>query len=175
MAATAFAFNYYSKKKEKRKKEGGRFLLLCWSVAGGRQQVSLAIFTISKASAISYLVWYVEVHYCRSWDNFPLSLCWSFKGLYSEPKFCSHGLSTHCQYNTQSCTVHPYLIHACRYLFQCKSTPQSHIISIKFPVEGELLPTGLRAHHIIHACFLPLMRIYLYSAPEIILNAFQIT
>lgn len=170
MVATAFAFNFYSK---------NIVLFLCWSVSGGRQQVSLEIFTISQVSAISYLVWYVEVHYCRSWGNFPLSLCSPFRGFHSEPKFCSHALSVDCQFNTQFCTVHPSFIHAWRHLFQCKATPQSHIISIKFPVEGELIAAGLgappRAHHGVHAGFLPLMRIHLSSAPEIILNAFQIT
>lgn len=126
---------------------------MCWSVAGGRKQVSLAIFTIYKVSAISYLVWYVEVSYCRSWNNFPLSLGWSFKGFHSEPKFCRHALSTDCQFNAESCTVHPSFIHACRHLFQHKSTPQPHIISTKFPVEGGLLPAGLRAHHVIHDGF----------------------
>lgn len=86
---------------------------MCWSVAGGKQQVNLAIFTISQVSAVSYLVQYVEVDYCRIWDNFPLSLCWSSEGSHLESKFCGLALSSECEFNTQFYTVHPSFVLAC--------------------------------------------------------------
>lgn len=64
-------------------------------------------------------------------------------------------------------------------VFQCKSTPQSHITPMEFTGKLGLISAELRApsggQHAIHVAYLPLMRIYLSSASKIIPNAFQIT
>lgn len=77
--------------------------------------------------------------------------------------------------------IHFFSMHTCIWdLFQCKSTPRSHITATEFTGKTELISAELRAspraQHAVHAAYLPLMRIYLSSsASKIILNVFQIS
>lgn len=149
-------------------------LICCWW-----QTASLAIFIISKVSAISYLVSYIEVHYCRSWDNFPLSLCSSFRGFQPEPSQVIVSLILSAAQWILLLSMHPSSSSSIFYPCMQASLPvQVHLLSLT-SVPSNSLSAGLRipprAHPVVHAGFLPLMRTYLFSAPEIILNAFQIT